>query len=101
MTWPTWPTSWRLWLWSEVTDRVPVLLGAAQALHERTDHKSYGYYRPDESLRERVEQQARQALGEDAYAEALQAGRDLDVNGVVRFALHRRPENDGVAEHDG
>jgi tetratricopeptide (TPR) repeat protein len=71
----------------QAADRVPVLLGAAQNLHERTDHKSYGYYRPDESLRERVEQQAREALGEDAYAAALQAGRDLDVNAVVRFAL--------------
>ncbi len=72
----------------QAADRVPVLLGAAaQALHERTDHKSYGYYRPDESLRERVEQQTRQALGVDAYAETLQVGRDLDVDGVVRFAL--------------
>ena len=71
----------------QAADRVPVLLGAAQALHERTDHKSYGYYRPDESLRERVEQQTRQALGDDAYADALRAGRELDVDGVIRFAL--------------
>ena len=67
--------------------RVPVLLGAAQALHERTEQKSYGYYRPDQSMRERVEEQVRQSLGDDAYAEALRAGRDLEVSGVVRFAL--------------
>jgi tetratricopeptide (TPR) repeat protein len=71
----------------EPADRVPVLLGAAQALHERTEHKSYGYYRPDESLRERVEQQTRRALGDAAYAKALRVGRNLDVEGVVRFAL--------------
>ena len=71
----------------KASDRVPVLLGAAQALHERTDNKSYGYYRPDESLREQVEQQTRQALGDDGYAEALAAGRGLAVNDIVSFAL--------------
>jgi hypothetical protein len=64
-----------------------VLLGAAQALHESTDNKSYGYYLPDPSLREQLERQTRQVLGDHAYAEALAAGRALDVRGIVRFAL--------------
>jgi hypothetical protein len=35
-----------------VPDRIPVLLGAAQTLHETTNHRTYGYYVPDDSLRE-------------------------------------------------
>ena len=71
--------------------RVPVLLGAAQTLHETTDHKTYGYYLPDDSLRERAEQQARLALGDLAYLEAVEAGRRLDVQGSARFALRAPP----------
>ena len=72
-------------------DRIPVLLGAAQTLHETTNHKTYGYYVPDESLREHAEQQARLALGDLAYLEAIEAGRRLDVPGSVRFALGASP----------
>jgi predicted ATPase/transcriptional regulator with XRE-family HTH domain/Flp pilus assembly protein TadD len=68
-------------------DRVPVLLGAAQSLHETTDNKSYGYYLPDESLRQQVEQRTRQTLGDGAYADAFEAGRGFDVNDIVLFAL--------------
>ncbi|HZA05615.1 MAG TPA: helix-turn-helix domain-containing protein [Propionibacteriaceae bacterium] len=67
--------------------RVPVLLGAAQALHESTENKSYGYYQPDESRRKQAEMQARQVLGDDAYAEALARGRGLDMPDIVRFAV--------------
>jgi hypothetical protein len=70
----------------EAPDRVPVLLGAAQTLHERTDHKSYGYYRPDESRRQQVERQTRLMLGDDAYAVALETGRSFDVPAIVRYA---------------
>jgi tetratricopeptide (TPR) repeat protein len=65
-------------------DLVPVLIGAAQTLRESTDNKTVGYCAPDESLLEQVEQRARQSLGERAYADALEAGRDLDVTEVVR-----------------
>jgi predicted ATPase/DNA-binding XRE family transcriptional regulator len=68
-------------------DRVPVLLGAARTLHESTDNKSYGYYLPDQSLRDQVEQRTRQALGDDVYANSLEAGRGLDVRGIVVYAL--------------
>jgi predicted ATPase len=72
-------------------DRIPVLLGAAQTLHETTNHKTYGYYVADDSLREHAERQARQALGDLAYREAVEAGRRLDVEGSVRFALGASP----------
>jgi tetratricopeptide (TPR) repeat protein len=68
-------------------DRVPVLLGAAQTLHKSTDNKTYRYYLPDESLRERVEQRTRQNLGDSAYADAFATGRGLDVRDMVHFAL--------------
>ncbi len=68
-------------------DRVPVLLGAAQTLHESTDNKSYGYYLPDESLQEQVEQRSRRTLGDSAYADARATGRGLDVRDIVHFAL--------------
>jgi tetratricopeptide (TPR) repeat protein len=71
----------------DAADRVPVLLGAAQTLHETTDNKSYGYYLPNESLRQQVEQRTRQILGDRAYADALEAGRDLDVSDIVHLAL--------------
>jgi predicted ATPase len=72
-------------------DRIPVLLGAAQTLHETTNHKTYGYYVPDDSLREHAERQARLALGDLAYREAVEAGRRLDVQGSVGFALGASP----------
>jgi predicted ATPase/Tfp pilus assembly protein PilF len=68
-------------------DRVPVLLGAAQHLRETMKDKTYGYYLPNEPLREQVEQQARRVLGEDAYNDGVTAGRRLDPAGSVRFAL--------------
>ena len=67
--------------------RVPVLLGAARQLRDTIKNKTYGYYLPNEALREEAEQHARQVLGEDAYDDAVAAGRRLDLNGSVRFAL--------------
>jgi predicted ATPase/DNA-binding XRE family transcriptional regulator len=72
-------------------DRIPVLLGAAQTLHETTNHKTYGYYVPDDSLREHAERDARLALGDLAYSKAVDAGRHLDVQASVRFALGASP----------
>ena len=72
------------------SDRVPVLLGAAQTLRETMDNKTYGYYLPDESLRDQVEHRTRQTLGDGAYADGLEAGRGLDVSDIVIFALSNR-----------
>ena len=38
-----------------------------------------------------VEQRTRQTLGDDAYAEAIEAGRGFDVNDIVLFALSAPP----------
>jgi hypothetical protein len=66
--------------------RVAVLLGAAQTLRETIENKIYGYYLPDESLRARAAQEARKAMGEDAYDDAQDTGRALDVTETVLFA---------------
>ncbi|MBO4206988.1 ATP-binding protein, partial [Micromonospora echinofusca] len=68
--------------------RVPTLLGAAQALRETVGAKVYGYYQPDETLRDHAAQRARSVLGEDTYDDALDSGRALDLAGIVRYALH-------------
>jgi hypothetical protein len=67
--------------------RVAVLLGAGQALRDRVGASVYGYYKPDEALRERVEQQARSLLGPVAFTEAVEEGRTLDVEDSAALAL--------------
>ena len=71
--------------------RVAVLLGAAEALRDRVGARVYGYYKPDEALRERVEQQARSLLGPVAFAEAFAEGRELDVDDGAALALATGP----------
>lgn len=70
-------------------ERAPVLLGAASALREATENKSYGYFRPDESLRHDIEERARRTLGERSYAQSFARGTKLGVRGMVDFALRR------------
>jgi hypothetical protein len=41
---------------------------------------------PDESIRARAEQQARKAIAQDAYDDALASGRVFDVTETVLFA---------------
>jgi predicted ATPase/transcriptional regulator with XRE-family HTH domain len=68
-------------------ERVASLLGAAAGLREVVGAEVYAYYLPDESLGEQAELAARQALGDDAYDDAVDAGRALDLSGVVELAL--------------
>ena len=58
------------------------LLGAAAALREDVG-SVYGYYLPDESLRAAAGKTAREALGDDGYAEAVAAGRALQLPDVL------------------
>lgn len=69
--------------------RVPVLLGAVEALREAVGSNVYGYYKPDEARRDAAAAAARAALGQDAYDDALDEGRALDLAGSAAFALRR------------
>lgn len=71
--------------------RVAVLLGAAESLRDRVGARVYGYYKPDEALRERVEHQARSLLGPVAFAEAFAKGREVDVDDGAALALAAGP----------
>lgn len=73
----------------QAAQRVAVLLGAAQSLRETAGATVYGYYIPDESLRLAAERQARAAIGDDAYDDAVDSGRGLDLDATVGFALKR------------
>ena len=68
--------------------RVAVLVGAAQGFREIVG-SVYAYYVPDEALREAAEKAAREALGEDAYDDAVDVGRGFDLPAAVAFALQR------------
>ena len=75
--------------------RVAVLLGAAQALREGVGSLVYGYYQPDEALVQQAARSTAEALGTDAYDDALDRGRALEPAQIVRFALD--PEGGGAA----
>ncbi|KGM16543.1 hypothetical protein N867_19005, partial [Actinotalea fermentans ATCC 43279 = JCM 9966 = DSM 3133] len=68
-------------------ERVALLLGAAEGLREEVGARVYGYYQPDERLLRAAVAAARDALGEDAYEDAADAGRSLDAAGAVHAAL--------------
>ena len=67
--------------------RIAVLLGAAEALRERVGAPVYGYYKPDEALRESVVRRVRSLLGEDGYDDAVDEGRALDPAEATTLAL--------------
>ena len=55
--------------------RVPLLLGAAQAIREVQGAQGYGYYRPDPAAITAAADDARSYLGADRYDDALDTGR--------------------------
>lgn len=57
--------------------RVPLLLGAAQAIRETQGAHGYGYYRPDPDAIRAAADDARLHLGADRYDDALDTGRGL------------------------
>ncbi len=67
--------------------RVAVLVGAAEAVRETAGAPVYGYYRPDAALRDAAAAQARQALGDDAYGDTVDAGRALSPDEAIAYAL--------------
>ena len=68
-------------------ERVALLQGAATGLREVVGANVYAYYLPDEALAVEAASSARRALGDDGYDDALDAGRALDLPGIVELAL--------------
>jgi hypothetical protein len=66
---------------------VATLLGAAQRMRELAGAEVYGYYRPDQALTEAAAARARNTLGADAYDDHVDAGRALDLDAAVAYAL--------------
>ena len=68
--------------------RVPLLLGAAQAIREGIGSRGYGYYRPDPEAVAAAAADARgSGSGADRYDDALDAGRALAPDDAARLAL--------------
>jgi tetratricopeptide (TPR) repeat protein len=67
--------------------RSATLSGAAERLLEEAGAPVYNYYVPDPSLRERASAAARTRLGETAFAEVQERGREMDFEQAVAFAL--------------
>ncbi len=62
-------------------ERCAVLMGAAEALLEEVGARVYNYYVPDPSL------QAHAILGEAAFEEAQERGREMTFEQTVAYAL--------------
>lgn len=75
---------------ADVHARVPLLVGAAQAIRETIGARGYGYYRPDPEAAIKAIDEARRHLGADRYDDALDVGRALSPNDAVRVALGER-----------
>ena len=69
--------------------RVPLLLGAAQAIREAQGAQGYGYYRPDPAAITAAADDARSHLGPDRYDDALDTGRGF--SGAQAAAMLRDP----------
>jgi predicted ATPase/DNA-binding XRE family transcriptional regulator len=67
--------------------RVPLLLGAAQAIREELGSFGYGYYRPDPQAISDAAAEARARLGADRYDDALDVGRGLDPGRAASLSL--------------
>jgi predicted ATPase len=71
--------------------RVPTLLGAAEAQREAVGSAGYRWYAPDVELRRRTAEAAREQLGDDAYQRAFDAGISLALDGAVELARRQVP----------
>jgi predicted ATPase/DNA-binding XRE family transcriptional regulator len=67
--------------------RVATLLGAAESMREIVGADVYGYYLPDRDKAAQAAARARAALGADVYDDRLDAGRALDLDDAVAYAL--------------
>jgi hypothetical protein len=67
--------------------RSATLSGAAERLLEEAGAPVYNYYVPDPSLRERALTTARTLLGEAAFEEVRERGREMNFEQAVEYAL--------------
>jgi hypothetical protein len=63
------------------------LLGAAGRLLEEAGASVYNYYKPDRSLYERTAAKVRSQLGEAAFEEARERGREMTFEQAAAYAL--------------
>lgn len=70
--------------------RVPLLLGAAQAIRETLGARGYGYYRADARAIDDAAAQARTHLGRDRFDDALDTGRSFTTDEAAAL-LGARP----------
>jgi non-specific serine/threonine protein kinase len=70
------------------------LLGASEALTSAIGLRGHTYYRPDRALYERVEAEAKDALGEEAFEAAMQEGRAMPPGRAVEYALEEPTHHD-------
>ncbi len=64
-----------------------MLLGAADGLLRQVGALVYNFYNPDPSLQERALAEARSVLGEAAFEEARERGREMTFEQAVEYAL--------------
>ena len=70
--------------------RVPLLVGAAQAIREAIGSHGYGYYRPDHEALAGACAEAGRRLGSDRYDDALDVGRAMQPEEAAALALGDR-----------
>ena len=70
--------------------RVPLLVGAAQAIREAIGSHGYGYYRPDHEALAGACAEAGRRLGSDRYDDALDVGRAMQPEEAAALALGER-----------
>jgi predicted ATPase len=63
------------------------LIGAAEGLHEAVGVPVYVYYEPHRSMYERAVAAVRSGVGEEAFEEARQRGREMTFEEAVAYAL--------------
>jgi predicted ATPase len=71
----------------EEAERSARLSGAAEGLLEAVGAAVYNYYQPDRSLYQRTVSATRSRLGEEAFEEARERGREMDFEQAVAYAL--------------
>lgn len=71
----------------EEAERSAVLIGAAEGSLREVGAAVYNFYQPDPSLRERAVAEARVILGDAAFEDASERGREMTFEQAVAYAL--------------